>query len=645
MLTRHMLSDQQMTVQASTVLKVLGRSTLFILDILLRESVQNSLDATNLSTGFITFEFDILPLASHDELAARLEFLRQDEDDQLFTRLQSRFRQGDPVLLTLSDKGTTGLSGPVRRDAPEWSSYDGHRNFDSLVYQLGRNHGDSKAGGSYGFGKSILYRLSPAGIVLFYSRSVEGERLAFSMISAEENKIRQNYTGIAWWGEVCEFDGQRYSAPVEDPEKIGEVLSALGLSHKRLPEGETGTLIGVIAPRLQYLLNTERDSHDDIPEVQQSDTDSKIRLIKNAVAQSVQKWYWPRMTITNEVKPDGLLKPLRFLNFGEEIQLAPQYVAMGSLLKAAENYNNNDTTSLPGCVVESINHNYGSVMLGTLAYQIIGQKASMDHLNKIAMIRWPRMVVFEIPVQERGNRSVAALFLVNSKVEVRPNRHSTDFQELDNVFKDCESATHSEWNYQGMDPDKNWFKSYVKAAREKTVDALRVALNPTTPNTTEAEFSPSAKLLGQLLLSSGGGVVQTFTANGSGGGGGNGAGGRRPTYPGLDIQSPVYLPDGDLLFEINLTNITIGDYKIAVLARGGSQSLDQSSWKKRLGNEFPFIIRTVKHDGTLSIRTSEEAELLFSYDGSGDITAPLIVTIHPVKKDALISFRISPINE
>jgi len=643
MLKRFDLSDQQMTIQANAVLKVLGRSTLFILDILLRESVQNSLDAaTDSGTGCVAFEFDILRFNSHHDLLGKIDFLKQGKADELYNRLTQRFRLGDPVILILADRGTTGLSGPIRRDDRNWRPYQGRRNFENLIYQLGLNHGASKAGGSYGFGKSILYRLSPAGLVLFYSRCKEGERLIFSMISVEENNIAEDSTGIAWWGEVYDHDGRRYSAPIEDPGKIGEVLAKLGLADKRLPEADTGTVICIIAPQLQYLLNTERESHEDASETESIVIETKIGLVQQMVTKSIQKWYWPRMTITDEVNPLGILKPLKFINCKEEVILATQYIAMGNLLRAAENQNNSISNLPQSCLVESITHAYGSVTIGALAYQVIEQKADMEHLNKIAMIRWPRMVVFEIPVQERPNRSVAALFLVNSKAMVRPNKNSSASQELDNVFKDCESATHSEWNYQDMNSEKNWFKSYVRASREKTVKVIYEVLNPVIKTTTETEFSPSAKVLGQLLLGSGGGVIQTFNSNSNGG---NGLGHQPSIIPTLDVRSPHYLQDGDLHFELLANRITPGTFMIDLLARGGNQSLNNRAWKKSLGNEFPFKILDFKAEQEFDIRISEESEIFFSYNGSQLISVAVNLTIHPVKRDALISFRISKVNE
>ncbi len=643
MLTRLDLSDQQMTVQANAVLKVLGRSTLFILDILLRESVQNSLDAAKESgTGYVTFEFDIIRFNNHDDLLERLEFLQQGEPDELYNRLTNRFRLGDPVILVLSDKGTTGLSGPVRRDDGNWRSFQGRRNFENLIYQLGLNHGASKAGGSYGFGKSILYRLSPAGLAVFYSRTEEGERLIFSMISVEENIKSEDSTGIAWWGEVYEHDRHRFSAPVEDPGKIGEILTKLGLSDKRLPEKETGTVICIIAPQLQYLLNTEQESHEDSSETGPVNIDTKIELIQKQVSQSIQKWYWPRMTITDEVNPAGILKPLKFINCKEEVRLATQYIAMGNLLRAVENQNKGFSDPYQSCMVESIIHSYGSVTLGALAYQVIEQKADMEHLNKISMIRWPRMVVFEIPVQERPNRSVAALFLVNSNAVVSSNKNSSASQQLDDVFKDCESATHSEWNYQDMNPEKGWFKSYVRAAREKTVKAIYEALNPVVKTSAEAEFSPSAKVLGQLLLGSGGGVVQTFNSNSNGGGGSSNGPSVTPT---LEVGPPQYLQNGDLHFELLANRITLGKYIIDLLARGGNQSLNNREWKRSLGNEFPFRIVDFKSAEAFGMRVSEESEISFSYAGDQQISVPVSLTIHPVKRDALISFSILKVNE
>ena len=73
-------------------------------------------------------------------------------------------------------------------------------------------------------------------------------------------------------------------------------------------------------------------------------------------------------------------------------------------------------------------------------------------LNRVLMIRAPRMVIYEVPVTVTGDQSLAGLFLVNSKELVKANNKAEKDAPLDDAFRECESATHSEWNYQDLKP-------------------------------------------------------------------------------------------------------------------------------------------------------------------------------------------------
>ncbi|NDA64518.1 MAG: hypothetical protein EBX50_21185, partial [Chitinophagia bacterium] len=148
-------SGIQMSVKANTVLKVLKTgSGLSLIDILVRESVQNSLDAgRNDFEGFTEFYFDIVEYIDSDELINALSFLRQEQTDFVFQRLIGRIQRSNSSAIVLSDRGTTGLSGPVMYDDKKWHDNDIRKNFANLVYELGQNHGAEMAGGSFGFGK------------------------------------------------------------------------------------------------------------------------------------------------------------------------------------------------------------------------------------------------------------------------------------------------------------------------------------------------------------------------------------------------------------------------------------------------------------------------------------------------------------
>lgn len=90
---------------------------------------------------------------------------------------------------------------------------DDHGNFFKLIFDTGKKQTQVGAGGNWGFGKSVYYRVG-MGIVVFYSRiKIEGSyesRLIITLVENEENpdavlaKINPRSAGKAWWGKKRE---------------------------------------------------------------------------------------------------------------------------------------------------------------------------------------------------------------------------------------------------------------------------------------------------------------------------------------------------------------------------------------------------------------------------------------------------------
>lgn len=108
------------------------------------------------------------------------------------------------------------------------------------------------AGGNWGFGKSVYYRVG-IGIVVFYSRVKTDEgfesRLIITLVEDESgknadgtasallNKINKKSVGKAWWGYE---DGEDF-LPVTDQKFINAILDVFHIAPFK--EDETGTSI------------------------------------------------------------------------------------------------------------------------------------------------------------------------------------------------------------------------------------------------------------------------------------------------------------------------------------------------------------------------------------------------------------------
>jgi hypothetical protein len=645
MLERLDLPDKQMAIRANTILKVLNGSSLNLLDILLRESVQNSLDAAcEDGTDTVDINFDPVNFNDHTELENALSSVLNPGDlkeDELLQRLYKRVREGDPLILVLKDTGTTGLTGSVRRDSHDWGN-GVKKNFDNLVYQFGINEGKSGSGGSYGFGKSIYYRMAKSGLLLFYSKCHGQEKLAFCMISEYEQKNASNSTGISWWGETYEYNGEQYSAPVTNSEVIGDILQNLKLNDLRFSGSQTGTLIGIVAPDISMLLINKDDS-----ETENSPFADELELLQKQASASIQRWYWPRMS---GKAPNGIdplkQKSLRFYIKGKKVELDYCYGELSKLLEVAAISNTHVGYNHPSIHTEKITHEHGGVHLGTLAfsYEEVAKKIEDPTLGKIMMIRDPKMVIFEKELRKIPEKyAVRAVFLLKSDSKVYPNRihytNNTSPVYLDNVLRDSESATHSEWKVESISNEAKWFKGYVRKVLgvESLIEAR--IFRPSEPDIPSL-YSDEASLLGDLLLSFDEGSIEKIppTANPSPGGPGK----PKPT---IKVISREFPHQKLVSLKIDIINLTEGSYKVTLKAKGGREEYTVSQWEQRLGDDFPlelFSVLSVYAESN-TIISSSKTEFTFSND-SNSSRKSFFVDITVLKSDTLISLGIDKLH-
>lgn len=224
--------------------KLLGRPSLDPLTVLVRETAQNSWDAR--SKGSRSVRFDI-------ELRKAAEGLQQVLRNEVFknatkvhgTQLDQVLQNRDLHVLTVSDRGTRGLDGPVTAD--EVSS-DGNQNWANFVLNAGKSKSEGNTGGTYGFGKTIAYVVSQSNAVIIHSRTRHKGRTVTRLIAAAIGKrfvsAGKNFTGRHWWGVDSEG-----GAPLPVEGFAAEALADL-LGMPPFEDDELGTNVMIIAPDL-----------------------------------------------------------------------------------------------------------------------------------------------------------------------------------------------------------------------------------------------------------------------------------------------------------------------------------------------------------------------------------------------------------
>lgn len=218
--------------------RLLGRTELSPLEILIRETAQNSWDA-RLDGQRPSYGINLRRAGWR--LRADLGRLLPDRT----RRLPGAHLPDAPFVLEISDRGTTGLDGPVTlrpvlRDAP--------RNFQDLILKLGVPRDDGKGGGTYGFGKTASYAFSRRGTVLYWTRCLNERgqlehRMIASAFSDSYVESGVQYTGRHWWGRLNEGS----IVPL-----VGDEAQTLGrrFFERHFGPSETGTSILILDPNL-----------------------------------------------------------------------------------------------------------------------------------------------------------------------------------------------------------------------------------------------------------------------------------------------------------------------------------------------------------------------------------------------------------
>jgi len=227
------LQLQPMQESGAFLLRALQNEETPLLDLLVRESVQNALDAGRDGNPAEPVSVDF-HIREHS-----LDAITSTFSEGLDLQVLAKRYLHTPKLLEIRDSGTEGLTGPMTFDSVGANGQ--HGNFLKLVFEIGRTRVDDDAGGSWGLGKTCYFRMG-AGLVIYYSRinTAEGyeERLVASLVE-DENRVDRlqlnTQTGIAWWGAN---DSLR---AITAPGHIQEILKVFGT--QQFTGKTTGTAI------------------------------------------------------------------------------------------------------------------------------------------------------------------------------------------------------------------------------------------------------------------------------------------------------------------------------------------------------------------------------------------------------------------
>lgn len=597
------------------------------IDLLVREAIQNSADAAPEREKLARIEFEYSDF-SIDSLEGVL-------DSVTLRRWKELHKPKEGVSLAIRDYGD-GLSGPASfTEVPK----DEHGrpigslgNFIKLTKTIGQAQDRQMAGGAFGVGKTIFYRIS-ALPVMFYSRfrGVDRkfhERLLFCIIEDEENRdkdggsksdktLLQNSTGFAWWGKL---NGDEILPVEEDDKSLADILKKTGVT--RYAGTETGTTIFMpMVKEGQLPANPGDDGGAPLepPPWLSPNSDAKAALVK-FTRFSIQRWYSPR--IGEEDYPYG--PGLEIFVNGKKVAVdKPLFQLVKELYWAAHKRPFDERVQLIPISTRQILSGGGEA--GTLAVVKIPNGDRLLRMRDdggdysaaevqasdyprgmrrpvIALVRSPGMVVsyqcgvdpWVLGVQEDADSKVVGVFVLNSKAELKkefsPNKDSAKKFLLEDYVRFNEGHAHNRWEdeqaIKNAERPELFRKLISTVSRKINTEFYGAETDPADRGGAELVSAELAKLLLPEGFGSAAnekpGPKRGITVKTKRGG-----------APALVVTSTNF-EKGNVLsigYELNTGSAT--SFKVSVAAASDSGSISKKAWLNEItGIPFPFRIET-----------------------------------------------------
>lgn len=475
----------QGNIDARAAARAIGRPRLDAWDVFLRETLQNSWDARLNESNGVTYSVDgYWPTPEQIGVMRSVVFPQLLDGSPLKEYLDADL--DDQPVLVVTDSGTKGLGGPTRADLVTDEATD----FVDFVRNVGRAAEKALGGGTYGFGKGILWQMSWCSTVLVYTKSTyRGQRVSrFIAIGHTDSYAvaRQRYTGRHWWGRA---DAETLIEPIEGPE-ADQLAEALGMS--RLSDRTSGTAIMVLEPRVSESATT---------------MDEIVQRIANAALW----WAWPHLV-------DETVD-FSFTSQGQAIE-APHPDDHPVLKYFADAYRRTSgmeqSSSEWPWKQEVLHMQRPQLRLGSLVWRRIPREELEANLDRhveisshVALMRQPRFIVQYKPVREDPHgQGTIGVFVAHG--------------DRNDDFAKAEPVAHDDWSPSHMGLPKG-ARNPVKKALELIRDAFAAAAVQVPPEATNTEHQRGLVRLATRMgdLVTGSGDARYVRPGPSGGGGGS----------------------------------------------------------------------------------------------------------------------------
>ena len=603
----------RMTQTGSSLLKLIQNNNMPVLDLLVRESIQNSLDAKKESSKYVEVDYLTGQFDSH-KLGSELEGITSP--------LFERFPNARYDYIAVRDSNTVGLTGELDYKKVKNNDYG---NLLKLIYEICKPQEAEGAGGSWGLGKTVYFRMG-IGLVIYYSRIKTGidsyaSRLAASYVENEMDPDAmipvykdQAKRGIAWWGDLI---GENITQPVTDENYIHDFLEIFGI--EQYSGDETGTTI--IIPYIDSEKLLANNQVEYLDGKGQTVIPYWCKSIEEYLSIAAQRWYAPRLNNIHYTLGAFLRMKINEKGLGLD-DMEPVFKVIQALYNRANFVTEEDILTNTDAVVkvEGIrilkyldDTNAGNVSFAKVSRELLGMTAPHnkpepymyfnceirdEDVNKptICFARKPAMIVsYENVGAWASNISpttkdeyILAIFVLNSFDSLK---NSPNKKTLEEYVRKSEMADHTSWSDWSEGSFNPRIVTKIQSGVNKTISK---EFAPIDNNPKPKVNSGLGKLFGDMLLPPDGFGKQA-------GPGPNPDGERKPAKRKgfnfvVDAGKIKYLPD-KMIVPFSLE--TSGKKKISYT--GFEMQIDSESkkiavneWEGKMGLLAPFSVDDCK---------------------------------------------------
>lgn len=605
----------------SGALKALQNDSLPEIDLLVREAIQNSsdaslkVDADRFDVNFTIGTFN--PLKFNAELGS------------LKAILDKHYPEESADYLEIRDMRTTGLTGPVRLSELD---REDHGNYFKLVFDTGKEQTASssgEAGGSWGYGKSVYYRVG-IGLVLFYSQIAVNdsfeERMIFSLTEHETDRssllkeIVSDSVGRAWWGRKDEQNPKEL-LPITDASEIESILNIFGVS--RFKPGQTGTAIVIPYINRDRLLNGIFPDDCGISEDEKAMCSWKDS-VEEYLELAVQKWYapkifnkhladyseqkWLAVKINGNAIKDNTMRP--FFQLVQELYISALACNANKVYKS-EKFDCIECVPVPSARVEG--QKTGHVAYARIKQTQLSANGSMikpytylrlfskSPLNDpiVMFARTPGLVLdYKIDGKwakglikpEDDDEYIVAFYVPNCSVKIKNDKAAGEYEgkSFGEYLRKCEKSDHMDWD------DKSNL-TIVSNLKAQVVAKINGGIRSEEQSPVEGTASKLSGKLGRKLL-----PKINFGKTSSGGSGGNGgSGGGKADNLSIELIPTIKSDCVEVKFILTFKNLR-KNVKLGLFIETETGVMDAEAWESNINNNFPVKIDRIESAHTFA---------------------------------------------